>query len=163
MPERENLVVLRTFSKWAGLAGLRVGYGAFPAWLMPVLWKAKQPYNVNVAATEAALASLADLRLPGGQCGPPARRTRSAVLDLLAGVPYLRPCPSEANFILCQVEGRSARELKDDPGMPKACWCVTTTRPCCATTSGSAWAARKIPTAGHRRLKRRATLGSRTA
>ncbi|HIE57407.1 MAG TPA: hypothetical protein EYP88_04145, partial [Anaerolineales bacterium] len=34
-PQRENLIVLRTFNKWAGLAGLRVGYGAFPAWLMP--------------------------------------------------------------------------------------------------------------------------------
>ncbi|HEX9018163.1 MAG TPA: aminotransferase class I/II-fold pyridoxal phosphate-dependent enzyme, partial [Anaerolineaceae bacterium] len=48
VPSRENLVVLRTFSKWAGLAGLRVGYGAFPGWLLPALWKAKQPYNVNV-------------------------------------------------------------------------------------------------------------------
>ena len=28
--EHENLIVLRTFSKWAGLAGLRVGYGVFP-------------------------------------------------------------------------------------------------------------------------------------
>ena len=58
--QRDNLVVLRTFSKWAGLAGLRVGYGAFPDWLMPLLWKAKQPYNVNVAASPAAIASLAD-------------------------------------------------------------------------------------------------------
>ena len=45
VPVRENLVVLRTFSKWAGLAGLRIGYGAFPKWLMPTLWKSKQPYN----------------------------------------------------------------------------------------------------------------------
>jgi histidinol-phosphate aminotransferase len=56
---RENLVVLRTFSKWAGLAGLRVGYGAFPGRLLPAMWKAKQPYNVNVAASVAALVSLA--------------------------------------------------------------------------------------------------------
>ena len=56
--ERENLIVLRTFSKWAGLAGLRVGYGVFPSWLMPYLWTAKQPYNVSVAASEAALAAL---------------------------------------------------------------------------------------------------------
>ena len=59
--ERDNLVVLRTFSKWAGLAGLRVGYGAFPKWLMPVLWTAKQPYNVSVAASQAAIASIDDL------------------------------------------------------------------------------------------------------
>ena len=38
VPHRDNLVVLRTFSKWAGLAGLRVGYGAFPRPLMPHLW-----------------------------------------------------------------------------------------------------------------------------
>ena len=57
--EHDNLIVLRTFSKWAGIAGLRLGYGIFPAWLMPILWKAKQPYNVNVAATVAGLASLA--------------------------------------------------------------------------------------------------------
>ena len=56
---RENLAVLRTFSKWAGLAGLRIGYGAFPLWLMPTLWKSKQPYNVNVAASVAAQVSLA--------------------------------------------------------------------------------------------------------
>ncbi len=59
--EFDNLIVLRTFSKWAGLAGLRVGYGAFPLWMMPVLWAAKQPYNVNVAGNAAALASLNSL------------------------------------------------------------------------------------------------------
>src|SRR5678815_3453131 len=58
VPARENLIVLRTFSKWAGLAGLRIGYGAFPLWLMPTLWKSKQPYNVNVAASIAAQTSL---------------------------------------------------------------------------------------------------------
>ena len=49
-----NLIVLRTLSKWAGLAGLRIGYGLFPRALMPHLWKIKQPYNVNVAADLAA-------------------------------------------------------------------------------------------------------------
>ena len=51
-------VVLRTFGKWAGLAGLRLGYGTFPEWFMPILLKTKQPYNVNVAATVAGLVSL---------------------------------------------------------------------------------------------------------
>lgn len=45
-----NLVVLRTFSKCAALAGMRVGYGAFPAGMIDYLWRAKQPYNVSVAA-----------------------------------------------------------------------------------------------------------------
>ena len=56
-----NLIILRTLSKWAGLAGLRVGYGIFPPALMPHLWKIKQPYNVNVAADVAARASLEDV------------------------------------------------------------------------------------------------------
>lgn len=109
--EYENLVVLRTFSKLAGLAGLRVGYGAFPEWLLPHLWKIKQPYNVNVAANLAALASLADrdwlhdkLRLIVAE--------RERMIRCLAPFDYLRPYPSHSNFILFRVEGRSARDLK---------------------------------------------------
>ena len=34
---RENVVILRSFSKWAGLAGLRIGYGIFPEWLVTLL------------------------------------------------------------------------------------------------------------------------------
>ena len=72
--ELENLIVLRTFSKWAGLAGLRIGYGAFPSWLMPTLWKAKQPYNVNVAASEAAIASIEDAAYIAADSRPPPYR-----------------------------------------------------------------------------------------
>jgi histidinol-phosphate aminotransferase len=109
--DHDNLIVLRTFSKRAGLAGLRVGYGAFPAALMPHLWKIKQPYNVSVAASAAAVAALEDTdhleRVVGLLI---AERERLAAG--LAEVPYLRPYPSRANFILCRVAGRDARELK---------------------------------------------------
>jgi histidinol-phosphate aminotransferase len=108
---RENLVVLRTFSKWAGLAGLRVGYGAFPTWLMPVLWKAKQPYNVNVAATAAALVSLQDLNPLIENVGR-IKAERERLYQHLQEIPYLAPFPSEANFILCKVKGRPAADLK---------------------------------------------------
>ena len=93
--QRENLVVLRTFSKWAGLAGLRVGYGAFPAWLMPVLWKAKQPYNVNVAASSAALASLDDLEALAANVAK-IQAERARLFDRLQSIPFLHPHPSEA-------------------------------------------------------------------
>lgn len=43
-----------------GLAGLRVGYGAFPSGLLTYLWRAKQPYNVSVAAEIAGVAALSD-------------------------------------------------------------------------------------------------------
>ena len=39
--ELDNLIVVRTFSKWAGLAGLRAGYGVFPPALAEIVWKAK--------------------------------------------------------------------------------------------------------------------------
>ncbi|MBA3074080.1 MAG: aminotransferase class I/II-fold pyridoxal phosphate-dependent enzyme, partial [Anaerolineae bacterium] len=110
--KRSNLVVLRTFSKWAGLAGLRVGYGAFPQWLITALWKIKQPYNVNVAGTQAALASLADLDWLAGNAAL-LREERTRLFNALQGISYLSPFPSETNFILCRVSGRSAAELKN--------------------------------------------------
>lgn len=108
----ENLAVLRTFSKWAGLAGLRLGYGIFPTWLMPHLLKAKQPYNVNVAATVAGLASLRNRE--GIQPTVDALiRERERLLGELGRVPFLQPIPSHANFVLCRVVGRDAKELKE--------------------------------------------------
>lgn len=112
VPRRQNLVVLRTFSKWAGLAGLRVGYGAFPDWILPALWKAKQPYNVNVAANVAALASLQDVDYLSWNVAR-LRTERDLLYDKLKTIPFLHPYPSQANFILCQVEGMPAAELKD--------------------------------------------------
>jgi histidinol-phosphate aminotransferase len=111
VPKRENLVVLRTFSKWAGLAGLRVGYGAFPKWLMPTLWKSKQPYNINVAASVAAQVSLDycdDLQ----QVVETLKKERSRLFSALQEIPFLKPYPTQSNFILCQVIGRDAAELK---------------------------------------------------
>ena len=102
--EHNNLVIIRTFSKSAGIAGLRLGYGIFPAWMMPILWKFKQPYNVNVAATVAGLASL---RHAGEMISivEKIRAERDRLFLALQEVPYLSPYPSGANFILCGVEG----------------------------------------------------------
>jgi histidinol-phosphate aminotransferase len=108
---RENLVVLRTFSKWAGLAGLRVGYGAFPAWLVPGLWKAKIPYSVNAAAEVAALATLDDLASMAEKVAL-IREERRRMTGMLAQIPYLRPFPSQANFVLCEVTAHKALEIR---------------------------------------------------
>jgi histidinol-phosphate aminotransferase len=111
VPVRENLVVLRTFSKWAGLAGLRVGYGAFPLWLMPTLWKAKQPYNINVAASIAAQTSLDSVDDLAKRVDL-LKAERDRLFSALREIPYLKPYPTQSNFILCQVHGRNAAELK---------------------------------------------------
>ena len=59
--EYKNLMVLRTFSKLAGLAGLRVGYGIFPPKIANHLLTIKSPYNVNVAAVVAVRETLKDV------------------------------------------------------------------------------------------------------
>lgn len=112
VPERENLVVLRTFSKWAGLAGVRAGYGLMPPDLARVLMAIKPPYNVSVPAEVAILASLEDreaLLINVRRIVDERERLRG----LLADVPYLKPWPSEANYILCRVTRGSARGLRD--------------------------------------------------
>ncbi len=58
--EGRNVVVLRTFSKIHGLAGLRIGYGVATADLVEVLHKTRQPFNVNSIAQAGALAALED-------------------------------------------------------------------------------------------------------
>jgi len=114
VPKRENLIVLRTFSKLAGLAGLRVGYGAFPSWLMPTLWKAKQPYNVNVAASTAAIAALEDAAYLTETVSKLVTE-RQRLFDGLSRIPWLSPYPSSANFILCRVAQKiNAAQLKAD-------------------------------------------------
>lgn len=111
VPAHRNLVVLRTFSKWAGLAGLRIGFGAFPQELMTHLWKIKQPYSISVAASTAALVSLqyADQLMEIGQRIIAERQRLTAAL---ARFPWLQPYPSQANYVLCRVLDKDARTLK---------------------------------------------------
>ena len=58
--ERRNVVVLRTFSKIHGLAGVRIGYAVAPSEIIEVLHKTRQPFNVNSIALAGALAALDD-------------------------------------------------------------------------------------------------------
>ena len=106
LQEYENLVVLRTFSKWAGLAGLRIGLGVMHPSLAHTMMSMKSPYNVNLAAEVALEASLED-------CDGLLERVRNIVAErdrfmgLLEQIPGVKPWPSQANFILCQLpEGR---------------------------------------------------------
>jgi histidinol-phosphate aminotransferase len=103
-----NLMVLRTFSKWAGLAGLRVGYGIFPPEVTGYLLKIKLPYNVNVAALLAVTESLRDIDylMERVQAIIAERARLFAELNKLS---WLRPYPSQANFIFCSVlKGRAS-------------------------------------------------------
>ena len=106
------LIVLRSFSKWAGLAGLRVGYGVMPAAIGETFMHCKQPYGVNVAAEAAALASLEDAALLNERaCRIVEKRDRLA--EELRATGWIDPAPSEANFLLCRLafgDGAALRE-----------------------------------------------------
>jgi histidinol-phosphate aminotransferase len=97
-----NLVVLRTFSKWAGLAGLRLGYGVFPTWIVPHVRKLQLPFEVNLAAHIAAHETLRDLPLMRERITELVAE-RHKLFAVLSGQPYLRVFPSRGNFLLADV------------------------------------------------------------
>jgi histidinol-phosphate aminotransferase len=112
VPEHDNLIVLRTFSKLAGMAGLRVGYGVFPLPIIRHMWKVKQPYTPNVAGSVMAIAAMQDKAwLDRSVQLLTAERQR--MIDALRTVGWITPFPSETNFVLCRVGGgRDARSVK---------------------------------------------------
>jgi histidinol-phosphate aminotransferase len=97
-----NWIVLRTFSKAWGLAGLRVGYGlASSAEFIDLLNRVRTPFNVNLAAQKAALAALSDL----AHMQASVRRTlaaREAMADALRRM-GLFVAPSAGNFLFVNV------------------------------------------------------------
>jgi histidinol-phosphate aminotransferase len=108
--EYDNLIVLRSFSKWAGIAGLRVGYGVFPEKIVLHLMRIKPPYNVNIAAQIAAIESLKDL----GYLKKTIKviiTERKRLLTKLAELEFFKPFPSKANFILCSVLNNQAERI----------------------------------------------------
>jgi histidinol-phosphate aminotransferase len=110
--ERDNLVILRTFSKWAGLAGLRLGYGLMPVPFADLLRVIKPPYTPNVASEVAGVVSLQHRdELMARVREILAERDR--LMTELSEVPYLTPMPSSGNFILCRVSGGEAKLLRD--------------------------------------------------
>jgi histidinol-phosphate aminotransferase len=113
---RKNLILMRTFSKIYGLAGLRIGYGIANAELASALEKIRQPFNINLLAQTAALAALDD--------GEHVRKTRQ---NNSGGLQFLEKAfrelklefvPSFANFILVRVgEGQKVFDAMQRQGV----------------------------------------------
>ena len=101
-------IVLRTFSKAYGLAGLRVGYAicSDPA-LARLIAAAKTPFNVNVAAQVAAIAALSDEAWMEASVAR-VRAERARVADQLAAI-GLPPAPSQTNFLFLDTGRDSSR------------------------------------------------------
>jgi histidinol-phosphate aminotransferase len=112
MGDHPRLIVFRTFSKWAGLAGLRIGYGVFPPTVADVVMRIKQPYSVNRAAEIGALSALDHQAAYAAQIETivASRNDLSSRIDEL---PWLSPNPSAANFLLCEVQDGRGKDLRD--------------------------------------------------
>jgi histidinol-phosphate aminotransferase len=103
-----KVMVLRTFSKSASLAGLRVGYGIADADAIALMNRIRQPFNVNALAQVAALAALDD-ESHVLECVRMIEAGRHYLYDEFKalGIKYV---PSRANFILVDV-GHSASDV----------------------------------------------------
>lgn len=103
---RPNVVVLRTFSKAYGLAGLRVGYAVGDPAVITALMKVHIPFSVNRVAQAAAIASL-DARHELLERTHALVIERDRVRDALLAAGYVVP-PSETNFVWLPLGERSA-------------------------------------------------------
>tara|TARA_Y100001960_G_C14667023_1_gene823859 strand:- start:204 stop:1271 length:1068 start_codon:yes stop_codon:yes gene_type:complete len=99
VPEFDNLVVLRTFSKWAGLAGLRIGYGIMPKNIVLHLLDIKSPYNVSTIAESAAIASLNDSAYLFENVEK-IKNGKKYLFNKLNDIDGISPYPSAGNFVL---------------------------------------------------------------
>ena len=105
------VVIMRTFSKIFGLAGLRLGYLLVDAALAPHVNAVQEPFNVNVAALAAGLASLRGTdQLPGRR--EQVARARAALIGALEAT-AIRAIPSDANFVLLDLAGDDDLRVAD--------------------------------------------------
>jgi histidinol-phosphate aminotransferase len=101
--EFANLIILRTFSKIYGLAGLRVGYGITHRPLAEAIDKIRQPFNLNALAQVAATTALAHPEWVAARRDHAARE-KSRIGIALDGLGIER-VPSEANFLFLRIDG----------------------------------------------------------
>ena len=96
--ECDNVVVLRTFSKLYGLAGLRLGFGVMPAWLTDYMLRVRLPFSVNLLAEAAGLAALEDVDFVAASLEA-VGRGRTLLAEKLAAL-GCKVFPSQANFLM---------------------------------------------------------------
>jgi histidinol-phosphate aminotransferase len=112
LAEHANLVVLRTFSKAMGMAGLRVGYLLARPALVREIDKARLPYNINFISQLAAMAAIDAYGELEGRVAE-LSRLREDLQNVLVGMPGVKAYPSEANFILIELAEASPQAVFD--------------------------------------------------
>lgn len=106
------MVILRTFSKIYGLAGLRVGYGVAPEEMVAEMDKIRPPFNVSVPAQAAALAAMTDDKHVEKSVALNMKEKKFLV-DELSAMGF-ETVPSAANFILFRVYPLKGRVLFEE-------------------------------------------------
>lgn len=139
-----NLFVLRSLTKFFGLAGVRIGYGIGTPELVSAMNKVKMPWSINSLAMFATEAAINDVdfikksRLLVSQ-------SRKEMLELFRPIPWLKVYPSETNFLLIEIiqgdltstqikevlakKGFLIRDCKDFDGLNNRYFRVTVRRP----------------------------------
>ncbi len=104
VPGMERVMVLRTFSKAWGLAGLRVGYGVGSRALVDAVVRSRGPYKVNSLGELAAVTAMREDDGWMRAAVTEARENRARLDALVRGRPGVRPWSSEGNFVFWQIE-----------------------------------------------------------
>jgi threonine-phosphate decarboxylase len=139
-----NLFVLRSLTKFFGLAGLRIGYGIGSPELVNALNNVKMPWSINslaMFATEAAIKDADFIK----RSRILVSNSRKDMRELLKPIPWLKVYPSETNFLLIEIirkdltstqlkeglakEGLLIRDCKDFDGLDNRFFRVTVRRP----------------------------------
>jgi len=112
-----NMIIMRTFSKWAGLAGLRAGYTIAHPDIISLFMAVRLPYVMSVATQVAVMAVLQNIETAKKFLNNTLDE-RKRIAPMLEQVSmFSRVLPSETNFFLCQVKDGKAcladRKLKE--------------------------------------------------
>ncbi|GBD89766.1 histidinol-phosphate aminotransferase [bacterium BMS3Abin04] len=125
----KNLVIMRTFSKAWGLAGIRAGYSIADKFITDLLFKIKAPYNLNKLTANAILEALSKVKQKNNFVRK-LNLEKDKLIKQLKEIKHVKKVfPSDANFILFKVkkakdvyvklasEGIIIRDRSDQPGL----------------------------------------------
>ncbi len=106
----ENLIIIRSFSKWAGLAGLRIGYAISNPEIIKRIIQIKQPYNINSAAEHVAIKAMNNKNKLFKKVNI-LMEQKDKIYKFLLKKSEIKVYPSKANFVLCDLKDLSADEI----------------------------------------------------
>jgi histidinol-phosphate aminotransferase len=109
---RRNVAVLRTFSKYFGLAGLRIGYAVADPRLIAVAEVGRPPFNIATPSVEAAVAALADDAFLA-RCKATFAAERAFFVEAVGKVPGITIRGSNANMILLDLATQAPAQAAD--------------------------------------------------